>query len=102
MTEVVRYHTDEGVRTALLVERGHKWLHFILMDSDGIRVRKVRKEYWDKKRGLKINEEKFMTPLDYPLERAKRIFRRAAKRFNKGVVSKETAEYLRAGGDSGN
>ena len=102
MTDVVRYHTEDGVRVALLVERGHKWLHFILMDSDGIRVRKVRKEYWDKKRGLKINEEKFMVPLDYPLEKAKRIFRHAAKQFNKGSISKETAEYLKKGEHSGN
>jgi hypothetical protein len=97
--QVVRYATDEGQRIALLVENGTKWLHYILMDSDGIRVHKVRKEYVDKKRGTTVNEERYMTVLDYPVERAKRIFRKAAKKFNKGSISQETAAYLKAGGD---
>lgn len=94
MTEVVRYHTDEGFFTALLIKRGPKWLSMIIMDSAGIRIRKIRKTYHDAKRHRTFNEEDYIKPLDYPVEKAKAIFLRAAYKFNTGAVSQEVLAAL--------
>ena len=72
--DVIRYHTTEGVTSALRVKRGSKYTQIIVMNSTGIRLHRVPNA-----------EEKYMTPLpDYPIEKAKAHFRSAVKRFNKG------------------
>ncbi len=67
--EVVRYKTNDGQSTAI-VEAGRKWIRVILMDSGGISVKKVPK-----------TEERFMSPLDYSLNKAKVKFRDSGRRF---------------------
>jgi len=70
-----------GARIALVVKRGRTWIHIILMDSAGIRVRKLR-----------VSEERYMTALDYPVARAKKQFRAAHKRFG---GSREARKFLK-------
>lgn len=82
---MVRYRTVEQVGTAILVKRGPKYSQVIQMDSSGIRLRRVPRD-----------EERYMTILTYPLERAKKLFRDAVKRYNKGHVSNGLKEALRA------
>lgn len=83
--QMVRYKTEDGVTNAILVATGRKYSQVIMMDSTGIRIRRVPK-----------TEEKYMVPTDYPLEEAKRRFRDAVLRFNYGHVSNGLEEALRA------
>lgn len=70
---------------ALFIGRGRKWLQLIPMDSNGIRVRKVP-----------FAEERYLQKLDYPLSRARRHFRSAARLFNSVTgVSKSTRKALK-------
>jgi len=78
--QVVRYRTDHGTCCAL-VESGRKWLQVIQMDSSGIRVRKVP-----------CSDERYMTPMDYPLAKAKKRFRLAGRRFG---ITKGAKQLLR-------
>lgn len=70
--ELVRYRTENGTRPALIVE-GRKWIQVVTFDTP-ISVHKVR-----------IRERRFMTAdlqfhdKPYPLRRAARLFRKAAK-----------------------
>ena len=91
MCEVVKYYVDEtspkvlatsGGHIALLVKRGNKLLHMILMDSGGIGVGKVPKR-----------EERKMEPINYSLAKAKKSFRAAWKKFG---GTKEARRHLRA------
>lgn len=66
--EVVRYHTDTGSRMALVSE-GRKRIAVVTMDIP-IRRRFVAR-----------TERRYMTPTDYPVSKAKRRFRHAAKRL---------------------
>jgi len=68
--DVIRYRTDEGVFTGLQVNEGTKYLQIILMDSRGLRIRKVAK-----------TEGRYITPLEYPVKRAVRKFKSAGRRF---------------------
>jgi len=82
--DVVRYHTTECVTSALRVKQGSKYTQIIVMDSTGIRLRRVAN-----------SEAKFMTPIpDYPIERAKSHFRRAVERFNNGHVGNNLKDAI--------
>ena len=81
--EIVRYRTDEGVFTALLVSEGRKFAKVIIMDSQSIRIRKVSK-----------GEVRWMDKLDYPLNLAVYRFRQAYFKFNPGTASQELAGLL--------
>lgn len=86
--EIVRYQTDTGHTSALIIERGHKWMHIIPMESHVVRIRKVR-----------LSEERNMSSLQYkgkpyPVDRAVRHFKRHAKNF--GIT--KTAQRALGGG----
>ena len=81
--KVVRYKTQDGVFTAILVKTGRRFSQVILMDSAGIRIRKVPKA-----------EERYMTEIGYSIAKAKRKFRDAAKRFNEGPLPNALREAL--------
>lgn len=85
MCILVRYHTNEGIRSALLLPtEGRKFLHIMQMDYP-LLVKKVP-----------LEEGKFMTVLDYPIKRALRQFRRAAKQWHGGIryLSDEARQAL--------
>lgn len=81
--EVIRIHTDEGVRTALVTAVGPKFTRLIWIDDrkPGVRVNKVR------------NNEVRATTLDYPLAKAKRGFRKAGAHLG---ITKTARKELRA------
>jgi hypothetical protein len=67
MVELRSYHTEQGVKTALVL-RGRKWLQVLLLDG-ALTVRRVR-----------IGESKHMTDIvrrgqPYPMQRALKVFR---------------------------
>lgn len=82
--KVIKYHSAEGQRVALLVSTGHK-LHKIIQMDNPIRVTKVP-----------ISEDRYFTELDYPPAKAKRKFKAAVKRFHGSIrnISKEAREAL--------
>jgi len=70
-SELVRYHTNNGVRAAI-VQKGRKWIKVVEIDSP-IHTRKVP-----------LSDERYMTPLqrkgqDYPLVRARNKFLKAGR-----------------------
>lgn len=79
---VISIHEDEGVRTALVVAEGPKFLAVIWPDSAGMRIRKIRKSP-----GLRITE----LP-DYPVARAKKIMRKCGRNFG---ITKGAKKALR-------
>ena len=86
MTEVINYHTNDGVRRGMLIKTGRKYLQVIMMDYP-LRVRKVP-----------LAEQKYMTVLEhYPLWKCKKHFRRAAKRWHgkPGDLSKTVKQAIR-------
>jgi len=40
MYKIVRHHTEQGHRVAMIINRGHKWTHLIYLEYP-IRIRKV-------------------------------------------------------------
>ena len=66
---IISIHEDEGVRAALVVTVGPKWVTLLWADSAGMKLRK-----------LKNGRIRYKT-LDYPLAKAKRHFRRMCKTF---------------------
>lgn len=74
---VVRYHTDDGHITGLLIDKGRKYLRFIPMKAKCIRVHR-----------LLVAEEKYMTELDTPLKKAAKQFRAAGRRFGITTAAK--------------
>ena len=70
-----------GDRIGLVVKRGSRLIHLILMDSGGIKVHKVP-----------LSEDRYITKFDYPVDRAKKRFRAAFKTFG---GTKEARRYLR-------
>lgn len=69
MSSLVRYRSDEGVVIAF-VKPGRKLLSMVAMDAAGLRVRKVP-----------LSDERYISPLDYPVAKARRRFLAAGKRF---------------------
>ena len=82
--KVIRYRTDEGVFTGLQILEGHKFIHLILMDSAGIRIRKVP-----------VAEGRFIKVLDYPLQRAALVFRKAGGNFGITDGAKQALRDIR-------
>ena len=81
MSELVTYRTDAGIKTAIALKPGRKWLPVIVIDSP-MRVRKVP-----------LSERRFMTPLaDYPLRRAVRKYLAAGRRLG---ITKRARKALR-------
>jgi len=82
---LVNYKTEDGIYTALHVKTGRRYAQVVVMDSSGIRIRRVPKD-----------EERFMRELpDYPIEKAKEHFRNAVKKFNNDHVSNALTEALK-------
>jgi len=79
--DVIRYHTDRGHVACLLVKRGKKYIHIIPMDSKGIKIKKVPND-----------EARYFHELPTEPKTARKIFRRAAKRFG---VTKSAKQYLK-------
>ena len=82
---VVRYRTEDGVFTAIIVKVGPKYAQMIMMDSSGIRIKRVPK-----------TDQRHMKAIDYDLERAKSLFRDAVLRYNNGHISNSLTEALSA------
>jgi len=85
---MVRYRTQEesrsGVYSAFLVKQGPKYTQVVFMDSAGIRIKRVKK-----------SEERYMKLMTCDLEKAKKLFRSAVKRYNNGHVSNALKEALK-------
>lgn len=83
---VVRYRSDEGARTALVVSEGTKLIHLIEVDYPLVC------------RHLPLTETRYMRDLqDYPVDKARRILRRCAKDWHGGLrnCSQEVRDALR-------
>ncbi len=89
--KVIRYHSDHGARTGILISTGRKF-HKVLLVDNPVRVTKVP-----------LSEERHFTDLEYrqvgrpyPVARAKRILRDAVRRWHGSLreVSKEVREVL--------
>jgi len=74
------YRTDAGVVTALVLTPGRKWLPIITLGCP-IKIRKVA-----------LAEQRFMTPLDYPVKRAVRKYIAAGRRLG---ITKGARKALR-------
>ncbi len=74
-------HVGSGWHYGLLVKRGRKTLHLILLDTAGIKVAK-----------LPLNEERNMEPTDYSVAKAKKRFRAM---FKVAGGTKEARRHLR-------
>jgi hypothetical protein len=61
--QVIRYHSNEGVRSGILTKVGHKWIYVLLMDMP-MKVKRLPK-----------GELRYIKELDYPLEKAQDKFR---------------------------
>ena len=73
--EVVKWRGDDGVRSAIIVNEGRKFISLIPIESGKVRIRKIL-----------LSEGRHLTPIKYkgkpyPLSRAIRIFKRHAKSF---------------------
>lgn len=87
----IKYRTDAGTRTALLVAEGRKFHRIMVMDLP-IKIRKIPR-----------TEERYFQELEYkgqpyPLKRALRLFRDAARRSYGGNLKnapKSVREVLR-------
>jgi len=66
--KVIRYHTDNGFRSGLLVKTGPKWTQLMMMDLP-IKIIRVLN-----------TESKYFTELDHKESKTKRIFRDAVKK----------------------
>lgn len=89
--KVIQYHSNKGFRTGLLVSTGRKF-HKVMLMGNPIRVTK-----------LPISEERYfrypeykVAGRPYPVGRAKRLLKAAAKRFHGSIrnLSKEAREVL--------
>lgn len=76
---VVRYRAPDGIRTAIVEEAG-KHIRVCVIDAP-MTVRRVP-----------ASEGQYMTDIDYPLERAKKRYRRAGRRLGMG---KNARRFLR-------
>lgn len=76
-------HTDDGYRCALVVTVGPKFTGLIWIDdrSPGVRINKIR------------NTEITSKALDYPLAKAKRLFRKSGRTLG---ITKAARRALRA------
>lgn len=86
--EIVDYHTELGHTSALIIDRGTKWMSIIPIESHAVRVRRVP-----------LTEERYMTPATfngkpYPITRAVRHYKKHAKSF--GIT--KSAKRVLAGG----
>ena len=61
--KVIRYNSNEGVRSGILTKVGRKWIYVLLMDMP-MRVKRLPKV-----------ELRYIKELDYPLELAQSRFR---------------------------
>lgn len=87
MRECVYWRASDGVRTALVVERGRKWIHLIPMEDHKVRIRKVP-----------LSEERNLTPVlyhgkPYPWNRAVKHFKKHAGRGY--GITKSAKAYLK-------
>lgn len=78
---IIRVHEDEGIRTALVTTIGPKFAHMIWADSSGMKLHKIRLA------GIRYEV------LDYPVKRAKVMFRKMGKNFG---ITKSARRALRA------
>ena len=72
--DLVSYHTDHGMKTALIAERGRKWMTVIMMHPDP-RTHKVR-----------LTEEQFMTPI---------VAKKVGRTYRRGITSATTMRVKR-------
>ena len=84
--QLVNYHSDNGYIngqcTGLLI-RGRKYHKLIVMNSTGIRIRR-----------LPLAEEKYMTILDSSEKKAAKQFRAAGRRFGITLAAKRALRGL--------
>ena len=64
-----RYHTEQGMVTALVVKEAHKWMTILVVD--GGRLRLVREP---------VTEKQYMTPAQTNERKAKASLRRLARK----------------------
>lgn len=76
-------HTDDGYRCALVVTVGPKFTGMIWIDdrSPGVRINKI------------LNSQVTSKPLEYPLAKAKKLFRSCGKKLG---ITKAARRALRA------
>lgn len=85
MCVLVRFHTNEGIRSGLLLSAGHKYLHILPMDYP-LQVHRVP-----------LTEGKYMRVSPAAIEPAMKKFRHAAKQWHGGLknLSAEIQDALR-------
>lgn len=88
--ELVRYHTELGHTSALVVERGRKWMKIIPMESHAVRIKKVP-----------LSDERQMKPLTfkgrpYPIPRAVKHFKRHGRTFGITKTAKQALSGVKS------
>lgn len=80
-------YTDQGSRncTALVLERGRKWMHVALVEADGYRKAK-----------LPLTEERYMKPLELT-RKTRAAINRIAKRTTNRKLRKQVLAALQEG-----
>ncbi len=67
--QLQRYHTEQGMVTALVVKEAHKWMTILVVD--GGRLRLIREP---------VTERQYMTPAQTNERKAKASLRRLARK----------------------
>lgn len=70
---VVRYHSDEGVRAAIYLGEGTKYIHILPMDYP-LQVKRIP-----------LSDGKYLKDMDVHLSKALKTFRHAAKAWHGGL-----------------
>lgn len=88
--EMITIHTDEGIRTAIVLGEGPKYVRMIWADDrrPGVRVNKVPKD-----RMRRDTKPLMYKGKPYPLARAKRHFRNMGRALG---ITKSARKELRA------
>lgn len=66
--KLVRYKTNEGVRTALVVKEGRKWMHVALIGETHLKK-------------LRLTEQRYMTEMGDATKKQIAQFNRVARNF---------------------
>jgi len=87
--DLISIHTDQGVRSALVLKTGPKMAHVIWADdrNPGVRINKIPKEWLRYARPIEYKGK------PYPLARAKRLFRSMGRSLG---ITKSARQEIRA------
>lgn len=80
---VIDYHTDRGHKPCLLVKMGTKYIHIVVNEDTGLKLKKLPK-----------SELKYMKDIEYPWGKAWNKYRHMAQLQGLKTLSKELRQAL--------